>query len=185
MTSTALAQASEGPCRAVERSLRESADPWPGTVRRSPSDISDAGQRRLPPQQGGVSQNGRLAGLARTTAGYVASDSGAALPWPVQLDCARECSRRTWIPAEPESSGEALPFVTKGTEPARSTSPETLFPDLPRSDKGPKDLWAHQADVLRDYLAHVDDADLAIELPTGAGKTLVGVLASQLQPAPP
>jgi hypothetical protein len=71
-----------------------------------------------------------------------------------------------------------LPFVTKGTEPARSTSPETLFPDLPRSDKGPKDLWAHQADVLRDYLAHVDDADLAIELPTGAGKTLVGMLAS-------
>jgi superfamily II DNA or RNA helicase len=66
-----------------------------------------------------------------------------------------------------------------------STSPETLFPDLPRSDKGPKDLWAHQADVLRDYLAHVDDADLAIELPTGAGKTLVGMLASQLQPAPP
>jgi superfamily II DNA or RNA helicase len=65
------------------------------------------------------------------------------------------------------------------------TSPETLFPDLPRSDKGPKDLWAHQADVLRDYLAHVDDADLAIELPTGAGKTLVGMLASQLQPAPP
>ena len=49
---------------------------------------------------------------------------------------------------------------------------------------GPKDLWAHQADVLRDYLAHVDDADLAIELPTGAGKTLVGMLASQLQPAP-
>ena len=35
-----------------------------------------------------------------------------------------------------------------------------------------------QADVLRDYLAHVDDADLAIELPTGAGKTLVGMLAS-------
>lgn len=78
-----------------------------------------------------------------------------------------------------------MPFVTKGTEPARSTSPETLFPDLPRSDKGPKDLWAHQADVLRDYLAHVDDADLAIELPIGAGKTLVGMLASQLQPAPP
>jgi hypothetical protein len=78
-----------------------------------------------------------------------------------------------------------LPFVTKGTEPARSTSPETLFPDLPRSDKGPKDLLAHQADVLRDYLAHIDDADLATELPTRAGKTLGGMLASQLQPAPP
>jgi superfamily II DNA or RNA helicase len=63
--------------------------------------------------------------------------------------------------------------------------PGDFVPDLPRSDKGPKDLWAHQAAVLRDYLAHVDDADLAIELPTGAGKTLVGMLASQLQPAHP
>jgi len=56
--------------------------------------------------------------------------------------------------------------------------PGDFVSGLPRSDKGPKDLWAHQADVLRDYLAHVDDADLAIELPTGAGKTLVGMLAS-------
>ena len=79
-----------------------------------------------------------------------------------------------------------MPFVTKGTEPAPGAPARRLcFRTYHARTRDRKDLWAHQADVLRDYLAHVDDADLAIELPTGAGKTLVGMLASQLQPAPP
>ena len=38
-------------------------------------------------------------------------------------------------------------------------------------------LWAHQADVLRSWHSnHVDTTDLALELPTGTGKTLIGLL---------
>ena len=77
-----------------------------------------------------------------------------------------------------------MPFVTKGTEPAQSTSPGDFVSGPSTLGQGTEGSVDPPADVLRDYLAHVDDADLAIELPTGAGKTLVGMLASQLQPAP-
>jgi len=56
-------------------------------------------------------------------------------------------------------------------------SPEALFADLTRPAGGPPYLWAHQADLLRAYHDHhLDSGDVAIELPTGAGKTLVGQL---------
>jgi hypothetical protein len=70
-------------------------------------------------------------------------------------------------------------FVTGGARPTPPANPEGLFRDLNRPVNGPKHLWAHQADLLRDYLNHLDDADLAIELPTGAGKTLVGMLIGE------
>lgn len=72
-----------------------------------------------------------------------------------------------------------MTFVTSGAQPTPAANPEALFRDLPRLDHGPKHLWAHQADILRDYLKHQNDADLAIELPTGAGKTLVGMLIGE------
>lgn len=72
-----------------------------------------------------------------------------------------------------------MAFITGGVQPAPAANPEALFRDLARLDQGPKHLWAHQADILRDYLNHQDDADLAIELPTGAGKTLVGMLIGE------
>jgi Type III restriction enzyme, res subunit len=72
-----------------------------------------------------------------------------------------------------------MTFITSGSQPARSANPEALFRDLPRQVDGPKHLWAHQADILRDYLNHQNDPDLAIELPTGAGKTLVGMLVGE------
>jgi len=72
-----------------------------------------------------------------------------------------------------------MTFVTSGSQPASSPNPEALFRDLPRRADGPKHLWAHQADILRDYLDHRDEPDLAIELPTGAGKTLVGMLVGE------
>jgi superfamily II DNA or RNA helicase len=68
-----------------------------------------------------------------------------------------------------------MAFTTSGTTP----TPEALFRDLPRLPHGPKRLWAHQADILRDYLNHQSDPDLAIELATGAGKTLVGMLVGE------
>jgi len=56
--------------------------------------------------------------------------------------------------------------------------PEALFRDLrKRTVPG---LLSHQADLLRSYLAaHTQYADIALQLPTGSGKTLVGLLISE------
>jgi hypothetical protein len=66
------------------------------------------------------------------------------------------------------------------TEQWKSESPERLFDDLPRTRDGVPSLWAHQADMLRDYHRdHVDTPDIALELPTGAGKTLPALLIAE------
>lgn len=58
--------------------------------------------------------------------------------------------------------------------------PETLFGELPRTPNGIGALWSHQADQLRTYAKNYrDTADVALELPTGSGKTLVGLLISE------
>ena len=50
--------------------------------------------------------------------------------------------------------------------------PESLFHDLKDRDPEIKHLWAHQADLLRDYSQnHIDTKDIGLELPTGTGKT--------------
>jgi hypothetical protein len=59
-------------------------------------------------------------------------------------------------------------------------SPEALFGELPRTPNGVGALWSHQADQLRTYNDdHRDTADVALELPTGSGKTLVGLLIAE------
>ncbi|MGH3406745.1 MAG: hypothetical protein ACRDRJ_30220 [Streptosporangiaceae bacterium] len=60
-------------------------------------------------------------------------------------------------------------------------SPEALYPMLSHGADAPRELWSRQADVLRAYDRLKDNsgqfpADVAIELPTGAGKTLAGCL---------
>ncbi|SHJ16543.1 Helicase C-terminal domain-containing protein [Malonomonas rubra DSM 5091] len=55
--------------------------------------------------------------------------------------------------------------------------PETLFRDL--RDRTVEGLLAQQADMLRKYMEHVDKNDIALELPTGSGKTLVGLLIAE------
>lgn len=56
-------------------------------------------------------------------------------------------------------------------------SPEELFGELPRGGRGVGALWSHQADLLRSYAErHEHTPDVALELPTGSGKTLVGLL---------
>jgi hypothetical protein len=61
-----------------------------------------------------------------------------------------------------------------------SATPEELFAVLPRTRDGAATLWSHQADILRSYSAgHKDTKDLAIELPTGTGKTLTGLLVAE------
>ncbi len=56
--------------------------------------------------------------------------------------------------------------------------PEALFRDL-RRRKVPGTL-SHQADVIRTYMQkHLQSADVAFQLPTGSGKTLVGLLIAE------
>jgi hypothetical protein len=55
--------------------------------------------------------------------------------------------------------------------------PESLFRDL--RDRTVEGLLAQQADMLRGYMDHVDKRDIALELPTGSGKTLVGLLIAE------
>ncbi len=57
-----------------------------------------------------------------------------------------------------------------------------MFRDLKGKDKSIKFLWEHQAKVLDSYLAdHLDKKDVAVELPTGSGKTLVGLLIGEFR----
>lgn len=61
-----------------------------------------------------------------------------------------------------------------------AVDPEALFGELPRTPSGVGALWSHQADQLRTYAKeHSGTPDVALELPTGSGKTLVGLLISE------
>ncbi|WP_027180606.1 DEAD/DEAH box helicase [Desulfovibrio desulfuricans] len=57
------------------------------------------------------------------------------------------------------------------------TSPETLFRDL--RNRTVEGLLSQQADMLRAYMLKHTDSDVALELPTGSGKTLVGLLIAE------
>jgi replicative superfamily II helicase len=60
------------------------------------------------------------------------------------------------------------------------SDPESLFRDLKSRSPEIPYLWSHQADLLRAYdKAHQETADVAFELPTGAGKTLIGQLLGE------
>lgn len=73
-----------------------------------------------------------------------------------------------------------MPFKIPQTPTNGASSPEALFRALPRTPEGPPHLWSHQADLLRSYHdAHVETPDVALELPTGAGKTLVASLIAE------
>ncbi len=74
-----------------------------------------------------------------------------------------------------------MAFKLPSTAAASLESPEALANDLrPRRVHGP---LAHQSDVLRDYAEHAANAathpDVAIQLPTGSGKTYVGLLIGE------
>ena len=76
----------------------------------------------------------------------------------------------------------ATRFRTSRDTAKTPASPEALFRELRPTDRAIRDLLSRQADVLRDY--HELDpslADVALELPTGAGKTLVGLLLADFR----
>ncbi len=71
-------------------------------------------------------------------------------------------------------------FKTDFTRTTGPTDPEALFHNLRGRAPDIKHLWSHQADLLRDYHQKCLEArDVAIELPTGSGKTLVGLLIAE------
>lgn len=57
-------------------------------------------------------------------------------------------------------------------------SPDRLFIDLPRRKHA--SLFDHQGQILRSYVEQaLNEKDVAIQLPTGSGKTLVGLLLAE------
>ncbi|BDN85427.1 DEAD/DEAH box helicase (plasmid) [Mycobacterium pseudoshottsii] len=61
-------------------------------------------------------------------------------------------------------------------------TPEEMYlrGGLRRTGDAVSSLWIHQGDVLRAYAQkHQDTADIALELPTGTGKTLPGLLIAE------
>jgi hypothetical protein len=72
-------------------------------------------------------------------------------------------------------------FKIPSSSEAAAENPVLLFRDLKR-DPEVKFLWGHQEKVLDAYHAkHLETRDLAIELPTGTGKTLVGLLIGEFR----
>lgn len=71
-----------------------------------------------------------------------------------------------------------LPKLKKVQAPRPADTPEELFKILPRS-KSHGYLRGEQQDVLRDFASAVADPEIALELPTGTGKTCVGLLIAE------
>ncbi len=70
-------------------------------------------------------------------------------------------------------------FKLASTAASKPATPEVLFADLKGRSKQVQHIWAHQADLLRSYMKEQKRKDIALELPTGAGKTLVGFLIGE------
>lgn len=76
------------------------------------------------------------------------------------------------------------PFRIPSSSHGGPTDPEALFRDLRNRDPRIQHLWSHQADMLRSYAnEHLKAKDVALELPTGSGKTLVGLLIAEFRRA--
>lgn len=62
------------------------------------------------------------------------------------------------------------------------SDPESLFRDIKKRSPKVQYLWSHQADILRTWhQSHLASKDVAIELPTGTGKTLIGLLIAEFR----
>ena len=78
------------------------------------------------------------------------------------------------------SSSKPFAFRIPKRHESKPSDPETLFRSLTQRSPHIQHLWAHQADVLRDWHSnYADTPNLALELPTGTGKTLIGLLIGE------
>lgn len=73
-----------------------------------------------------------------------------------------------------------MSFVIRPRQEDQPETPEALFRSLRPRDRSVRDLLLRQGDVLREYSrVRVQESDVAVELPTGGGKTLVGLLIAE------
>ena len=77
------------------------------------------------------------------------------------------------------NEGKPFKFKLSTTDTSNISDAETLFRDLKNRDPKIQHLWSHQADILRAYHESIKYKDIALELPTGTGKTLVGLLIAE------
>lgn len=71
-----------------------------------------------------------------------------------------------------------MAFKKKQKQTTVARTPDQLFRDLPR--RRHPSLYDHQGQVLRNYFEDaLDKPDVALQLPTGSGKTLVGLLLAE------
>ena len=70
-------------------------------------------------------------------------------------------------------------FVRTKVGGADYASPGELYRDLPRRPGAVPGLWAHQSEMLKTFTSSADKPDVAMELPTGTGKTLTGLLIAE------
>jgi hypothetical protein len=68
--------------------------------------------------------------------------------------------------------------LRKAKAKAPAISPREIFTRLPKP-AGINDLYASQAEVLDQWFERHTEKDLVLKLPTGGGKTLVGLLIGQ------
>lgn len=74
-----------------------------------------------------------------------------------------------------------MPFRIPTSAQPKPQTPLELFYILPRSKDVPHP-WGHQQDLFRSYTAAAASAkDVALELPTGAGKSLVGLVLAEFR----
>lgn len=80
------------------------------------------------------------------------------------------------------TNGNPNPFRIPVSTTGAPSDPESLFRDLRNRKPEIQHLWSHQADLIRNYFQHhIGSPDVALELPTGAGKTLVGLLLGEFR----
>lgn len=72
-----------------------------------------------------------------------------------------------------------LPFNIPPPRTRTAETPEELFSFLQRRDPAVEQLWSHQADMLREFHGLHNESDIALELPTGSGKTLIALLIAE------
>lgn len=72
-----------------------------------------------------------------------------------------------------------MPFAKPSKPKSVAGDPAELYRNLPSGPDAVPGLWAHQSEMLSAFVEHAEKPDVALELPTGTGKTLTGLLVAE------